>query len=84
MGRSREVDAWLAKYDNPMKAVVQRIRTIVLDADARMDECIKWRAHVHVPRQPRQLLSEEPAAREPDVPPGRAHSGHARAARGVG
>jgi uncharacterized protein YdhG (YjbR/CyaY superfamily) len=44
MGRSREVDAWLAKYDNPMKAVVQRIRTIVLDADARMDECIKWQA----------------------------------------
>ena len=44
MGRSSEVDAWLAKYDNPMKAVVQRIRTIVLGADPRMEECIKWQA----------------------------------------
>jgi hypothetical protein len=44
MGRSGEVDAWFAKYDNPMKPVVQRIRAIVLGADARMDECIKWQA----------------------------------------
>jgi hypothetical protein len=27
-----------------MKPVVQRIRDIVLDADARVDECIKWQA----------------------------------------
>src|SRR5215510_8940068 len=44
MGRSKEVDAWFARYDNPMKDVVERIRTIVLAADARMDECIKWQA----------------------------------------
>ena len=44
MGRSAEVDAWLARYDNPMKDVVQRIREIVLGADARVDECVKWQA----------------------------------------
>src|SRR6478752_5553910 len=44
MGRSKEVDAWFAKYENPMKDVVQRIRAIVLAADKRMDECIKWQA----------------------------------------
>jgi uncharacterized protein YdhG (YjbR/CyaY superfamily) len=44
MGRSAEVDAWFERYDNPMKDVVQRIREIVLDADPRMEECIKWQA----------------------------------------
>lgn len=44
MGRSKEVDAWFARYENPMKDVVQRIRAIVLAADSRIDECIKWQA----------------------------------------
>jgi uncharacterized protein YdhG (YjbR/CyaY superfamily) len=44
MGRSKEVDAWFERYDNPMKDVVQRIRTIVLAADKRIEECIKWQA----------------------------------------
>lgn len=44
MGRSSAVDAWFAKYDNPMKAVVERIRAIILAADPRIDECIKWQA----------------------------------------
>ncbi|WP_062528838.1 DUF1801 domain-containing protein [Demequina rhizosphaerae] len=39
-----EVDAWMASYDNPMKDVVERVRRIVLDADPRMGECIKWQA----------------------------------------
>lgn len=44
MGRSKEVDAWFARYENPMKDVVERIREIILNADPRMDECIKWQA----------------------------------------
>jgi uncharacterized protein YdhG (YjbR/CyaY superfamily) len=44
MGRRKEVEAWFARYDNPMKDVVQRIRAIVLGADPRIDECIKWQA----------------------------------------
>jgi uncharacterized protein YdhG (YjbR/CyaY superfamily) len=44
MSRSPEVDAWFARYDNPMKDVVQRIRTIILAADPRVEECIKWQA----------------------------------------
>jgi uncharacterized protein YdhG (YjbR/CyaY superfamily) len=42
--KSKEVDAWFAKYDNPMKPVVQRIREIILSADPRIAECIKWQA----------------------------------------
>jgi uncharacterized protein YdhG (YjbR/CyaY superfamily) len=44
MPRRREVDAWFAKYDNPMKPVVMRVRELVLAADDRVDECIKWQA----------------------------------------
>jgi hypothetical protein len=44
MAKSKEVDAWFAKYDNPMKDVVQRVRALVLGADARIEECIKWQA----------------------------------------
>ena len=44
MGKSNEVDAWFAKYENPMKPVVMRMRDIILGADARMQECIKWQA----------------------------------------
>ncbi len=44
MGKSKEVDAWFAKYDNPMKPVVQAMRKIILGADKRMEECIKWQA----------------------------------------
>jgi uncharacterized protein YdhG (YjbR/CyaY superfamily) len=44
MGRNKEVNSWFERYDNPMKEVVERIRAIVLDADSRIDECIKWQA----------------------------------------
>src|ERR671924_294248 len=44
MARRKEVDVWFDRYDNPMKGVVQRVRDIVLGADPRIDECIKWQA----------------------------------------
>jgi uncharacterized protein YdhG (YjbR/CyaY superfamily) len=44
MPRSPEVDAWFARYENPMKEVVLRMRDIILAADPRMEECIKWQA----------------------------------------
>jgi hypothetical protein len=44
MPRQAVVDPWIEAYDNPMKPVVQRVREIVLGADPRVDECIKWQA----------------------------------------
>jgi uncharacterized protein YdhG (YjbR/CyaY superfamily) len=44
MGRNAEVDAWFERYENPMKPVVVRMRAIVLGADRRVEECIKWQA----------------------------------------
>ena len=41
---SADVDEWFADYDNPMKAVVQQVREIILATDDRIDECIKWKS----------------------------------------
>lgn len=39
-----EVDAWMAKYDNPQKPLLEAVRQTILRADKRMAECIKWQA----------------------------------------
>jgi uncharacterized protein YdhG (YjbR/CyaY superfamily) len=44
MPKSKDVESWLARYENPMKDVVLRMRDIVLGADPRIAECIKWQA----------------------------------------
>lgn len=44
MPKQRAVSAWFSRYDNPMKEVVLRVRDVVLAADPRIDECIKWQA----------------------------------------
>jgi hypothetical protein len=38
------VDAWFDDYDNPMKPAVLRVREIILAADPRITESIKWKA----------------------------------------
>src|SRR5262252_7734722 len=44
MPKSKDVESWLARYQNPMKDVVLRMRDIILGADPRVGECIKWQA----------------------------------------
>jgi uncharacterized protein YdhG (YjbR/CyaY superfamily) len=39
-----DVDAWMVKYDNPQKPLVQSVREAILAADPRVSECIKWQA----------------------------------------
>ena len=39
-----EVDAWFDRYDNPQKDLVLAVRDVVLEADPRVGECIKWQA----------------------------------------
>ena len=43
MGRSDEVEAWLAEYDNPRKEVVKAVRAVILE-DERITETIKWKS----------------------------------------
>lgn len=46
--RSAEVDAWMVAYDNPQKPVVEAVRRVMLDADSRLGETIKWQAPTFV------------------------------------
>lgn len=39
-----DVDAWMAKYDNPQKPLVEAVRQVILKADKRVSEVIKWQA----------------------------------------
>jgi uncharacterized protein YdhG (YjbR/CyaY superfamily) len=39
-----EVDLWFDSYENPMKPVVQEVRKVILAADPRIEETIKWKA----------------------------------------
>ncbi len=48
MNKNKEVDRWLAKYDNPMKSVVAAVREVVLKSDRRVEETIKWQAPTFV------------------------------------
>ena len=42
MTRNAEVDAWFAGDVNPQKSVVQRVRDLILTADPRITESVKW------------------------------------------
>ena len=42
INRDPAVEAWLAAYANPQKAVVERVREMILTADPRITESVKW------------------------------------------
>lgn len=42
--RDPAVDAWFETYDNPQKDLVQAVRRVMLEADPRISETIKWQA----------------------------------------
>lgn len=48
MNINPEVDAWMAAYDNPQKPLVQAVREVILQADQRVTEAIKWQAPTFV------------------------------------
>ena len=48
MNTDPSVDAWMDTYDNPQKPLVQAVREVILSADDRITECIKWQAPTFV------------------------------------
>lgn len=38
------MDDWFKSYDNPQKALVAAVREVILGADLRIQESIKWQA----------------------------------------
>ena len=57
-----DVEAWLAGYDNPLKPVVLEVRRIVLAADRRIGETIKWQTPTFVYKG--NLASFQPRAKK--------------------
>lgn len=43
MTRSPDVDAWFAQRDHPLEPLMQRTREVILGADDRVTESIKWK-----------------------------------------
>jgi hypothetical protein len=43
MARNPQVDAWFEALDRPVKAEMHRVRDIILAADSRITESIKWK-----------------------------------------
>jgi hypothetical protein len=60
--RNPEVDAWFETYDNPMKEAVLRTREILLAADPRIGETIKWSTPTFTYRG--NLVSVQPRAKQ--------------------
>jgi hypothetical protein len=48
MARAVEVDQWFAASEHPMKAVMSAVRDVILDADGRVTEAIKWKTPTFV------------------------------------
>jgi hypothetical protein len=48
MPKNREVDAWFDELDHPLKDAMLRVRTIILGADGRVTETIKWKSPTFV------------------------------------
>ena len=42
MNRNREVDLWLDEHSHPLDTARRRVREIILEADGRVTESIKW------------------------------------------
>jgi hypothetical protein len=48
--RSPEVDAWFAGSEHPQKVVMEAVRAVILGADDRVSESIKWKTPTFVYR----------------------------------
>jgi hypothetical protein len=44
MGKNDEVEEWLRNIDHPLKDAILKVRQIILGADKRVSECIKWKS----------------------------------------
>ncbi|MCO4747142.1 MAG: DUF1801 domain-containing protein [Proteobacteria bacterium] len=61
MAKSPKVDAWFESYDNPQKALMEYVRAIILDADPRIEECLKWKAPTYAYKG--NIMSFQPRAK---------------------
>jgi hypothetical protein len=48
MPRNPEVDAWFEELDHPLKNAMLQVRKVILGADRRITETIKWKSPTFV------------------------------------
>jgi len=60
--RNPDVDAWFERYANPMKETVAAAREVMLDADDRIGEVVKWSTPTFVYKG--NLASFQPRAKQ--------------------
>jgi hypothetical protein len=44
MAQAGEVEAYLEELEHPLKAVIVEVRRVILEADSRISESIKWKS----------------------------------------
>jgi hypothetical protein len=59
---SPDVDAWFDRYENPMKETVAAAREVLLEADDRIGEVVKWSTPTFVYKG--NLASFQPRAKQ--------------------
>jgi hypothetical protein len=70
MSRNSEVDRWFEQASHPLDATMRQARDIILEADGRVTESIKWKTPTFAyPGQHRQLQPVQAPAHH-HVPPG--------------
>ena len=42
MARSKNVDSWISEHDPAIRQIAKALRNVVLNADADLNETIKW------------------------------------------
>ena len=61
--KAPEVDAWFDVYENPQKDVMLYMRNKILESDARIEECIKWKSPTFMFRG--NIASFNPRSKKP-------------------
>ena len=62
MNENPDVSAWLAELDHPLEDVSLAVRTVILEADDRISETIKWKSPTFMYEG--NLASIDPKARK--------------------
>jgi hypothetical protein len=62
MNENPEVSAWLAELEHPLRDVILAVRAVMLEADERMAETIKWKSPTFMYRG--NMASIDPRAKK--------------------
>jgi hypothetical protein len=68
MNRSAEVETWFTEPEHPLKDAIIRAREIILTAEKRLEESIKWKGPMCSFRESWQAQHSRQSTRQSDIP----------------